>query len=109
MMADFVELLQAFTANKVRFLIVGAYALALHGLPRFTRDLDVWVDPTPENATRVMAALRQFGAPMSGLAETDFAGPGTVFQMGVEPCRIDVLTQITGVGFEEAWESRTSG
>ena len=109
MTKDFDDLLQAFTANKVRFLVVGAYALALHGRPRLTKDLDVCVEPAPENAKRVIAALRDFGAPMSQIAEVDFAKPGAVFQIGLPPCRIDVLTQLTGVGFPEAWEDRQIG
>ncbi len=109
MTADFVDLLQAFAANDVRFLIIGAYALAYHGRPRTTGDLDVWVEPEPENAKKVMAALREFGAPMRDLAEEDFARPGMVFQVGLVPCRVDVLTQITGVTFPEAWQTRTEG
>jgi hypothetical protein len=103
---DFVDLLRAFIAADVRFLVVGAYALALHGRPRATGDLDVWVDATPENAARVMRALREFGAPMDQISETDFAAPGVVYQMGVPPGRIDVLTTLTGIGFAEAWPDR---
>jgi hypothetical protein len=103
---DFVDLLRAFIAADVRFLIVGAYALALHGRPRATGDLDVWVDATPDNATRVMRALRDFGAPADALSESDFAVPGTVYQIGVPPGRIDILTQLTGIAFDEAWPDR---
>ena len=73
---DFVDLLRAFVAADVRFLIVGAYALAVHGRPRSTGDLDVWVDPTPENAARVMRALAAFGAPLTDISEADFAREG---------------------------------
>src|SRR5690349_8681577 len=98
-MKYFVDLLDAFSANRVRFLIVGAYALAFHGRPHLTVDLDVWVEPTPENAKSVMTALRDFSVTIPGLKEGDFAEPGIILQMGVEPCRIDVITEITGVGF----------
>ncbi|MGE0395000.1 MAG: hypothetical protein AB7I25_05770 [Vicinamibacterales bacterium] len=106
MSQDFVDLLRAFIAADVRFLIVGAYALALHGRPRATGDLDVWVDATPENARRVMHALAEFGAPMSELAEADFSKPGVVYQIGLPPFRIDVLTELTGLAFEDAWPHR---
>ena len=103
---DFVDLLRAFVAHDVRFLVVGAYALALHGRPRATGDLDIWVEATPDNAARVMAALAAFGAPMSDIAETDFATPGVVYQIGVPPGRIDILTDLTGITFAEAWPGR---
>jgi hypothetical protein len=103
---DFVDLLRAFVAHDVRFLIVGAYALALHGRPRATGDLDVWVDAAPDNAPRVMAALAAFGAPMDRIDEGDFARPGVVYQLGVAPGRIDILTKLTGLTFDEAWPGR---
>jgi hypothetical protein len=104
---DFLDLLRAFIDRNVRFLIVGAYALAVHGRPRATGDLDVWVDATPENAAKVMAALEQFGAPTAQVSAEDFSRPGKVFQMGLPPVRIDVLTELTGLTFSEAWSSRT--
>lgn len=103
---DFVDLLRAFAAADVRYLIVGAYALAVHGRARATGDLDVWVDATPENAARVMRALEDFGAPLADIRETDFARPGIVYQMGVPPGRIDLLTELTGVTFADAWPNR---
>ena len=103
---DFVDLLQAFVAHDVRFLIVGAYALALHGRPRATGDLDVWVDPTPDNAPRVMRALAAFGAPLGDISEADLSRPGVVVQLGVAPGRVDILTDLTGLTFEEAWPDR---
>lgn len=103
---DFVELLQAFVAADVRFLIVGAYALAIHGRPRATGDLDVWVDPTPDNAARVVRALTEFGAPLKDISEADLSRPGIVYQLGVSPVRIDILTDLTGLTFEEAWRER---
>jgi hypothetical protein len=102
MNADFVDLLRAFVAADVRFLIVGAYALALHGRPRATGDLDVWVEATPENAARVMRALAAFGAPTAEISESDFAREGVVYQIGVPPGRIDILTKLTGLTFSEA-------
>lgn len=80
---DFVDLLRAFIAADVRFLIVGAYALALHGRPRATGDLDVWIDATPENAGRVMRALADFGAPLAAISAFDFARAGIIYQLGV--------------------------
>jgi len=103
---DFVDLLRTFVDHNVRFLIVGAYALALHGRPRATGDLDVWVDATPENAARVVRALASFGAPMDQVSEADFSSPGAVFQMGVAPGRIDILTALTGLSFQDAWPGR---
>jgi hypothetical protein len=103
---DFVDLLRAFTAADVRFLVVGAYALAVHGRPRATGDLDVWVEATPGNAARVMRALREFGAPLQEISEADLASPGVVYQIGVPPGRIDILTTLTGLTFADAWTGR---
>ena len=82
---DFLDLLRAFIDHNVRFLIVGAYALAVHGRPRATGALDVWVDATPDNAAKVMSALEQFGAPTGQVSAEDFSRPGSVFQMGLPP------------------------
>jgi hypothetical protein len=103
---DFVDLLRAFVAHDVQFLIVGAYALALHGRPRATGDLDVWVNATPDNAQRIVRALAAFGAPMDQVSEADFSSPGVVLQLGIAPGRIDILTALTGLAFEEAWPGR---
>ena len=103
---DFVEMLAALSAAGVEFLVVGAYALAAHGLPRATGDIDVWVRPTRENADRVMQAIRTFGAPLFDLTIDDLLRSDTVFQIGVVPTRIDILTGISGVVFEEAWPNR---
>jgi hypothetical protein len=103
---DFLDLLRAFIDRNVRFLIVGAYALAVHGRPRATGDLEVWVDPTPGNAAKVMQALEQFGAPLGQVTVDDFSRPGIVFQMGLPPVRIDVLTELSGLTFAEAWPGR---
>lgn len=103
---DFRDLLAEFNARQVEFILVGAHALAAHGHVRATQDLDVWVRPSPENAKRVIQALRTFGAPLHDLTEKDLSTPGVVFQIGVEPIRIDILTAIDGVGFDEAWGDR---
>lgn len=103
---DFRDLLLALSDAEVRFLIVGAYAVSAHAEPRATGDLDVWVEPSPVNAARAYAALREFGAPLRDLSEPDLARPGVVFQIGLPPRRIDILTSITGVEFEEAWRDR---
>lgn len=106
---DFVDLLRAFAAADVRFLIVGAYALAHHGRPRATGDLDVWIEATPANAARVIRALTAFGAPLHEVTEQDFARPGVVFQIGLPPGRIDIVTELTGLSFAEAWPDRDAG
>ncbi|MGH7462366.1 MAG: hypothetical protein ACREMA_15245 [Longimicrobiales bacterium] len=103
---DFRDLLSEFNAHGVEYLIVGAYAMAAHGRVRATGDLDVWVRPEAANAKRVIAALASFGAPLSDLQEIDLVHAGTVFQIGVAPLRIDVLTGIDGVEFGEAWAER---
>jgi hypothetical protein len=103
---DFRDLLAEFNARHVEFLLVGAHALAAHGHVRATQDLDIWVRPIVENAKQVIEALRAFGAPLHDLTEKDLATPGVIFQIGVEPIRIDVLTTIDGVQFDEAWEAR---
>lgn len=105
---DFRDLLAEFNAHDVEYIVVGAHALAAHGHVRATKDLDIWVRPSAENAPKVLAALRAFGAPLHDLSETDLASPGTVFQIGVAPVRIDVITEIDGVDFEPAWSRRLS-
>lgn len=102
---DFAEMLSALSETGAEFLVVGAYAMAAHGSPRATGDLDIWVRPTVENARRVWAALESFGAPLSQLTQIDLQQAGNVFQIGVAPYRIDVLTRITGVEFDDAWRS----
>ena len=103
---DFRDLLRAFAESGVRYLIVGAYAVTYYTEPRFTKDLDVWVDPTPENAKRVWKALAAFGAPMENLAITDICNPDLVFQVGVAPNRIDVMMGMEGLTFAAAWRRR---
>lgn len=111
MIADFHDLLAALTDTGVRFLVVGAHALAAHGVPRMTGDLDIWVEPTETNAALVWAALAQFGAPLDSLSiqQSDFVQTDQVVQLGLPPYRLDLLTSISGVGFDEAWEGRLTG
>jgi hypothetical protein len=105
---DFIDFLVALLAADARFLVVGAHALAVHGLPRATGDIDVWIDRTPENAARVWRALADFGAPVAtlGVTMSDLEAPNMVIQIGLPPRRIDVLTDVTGLQFEDAWASR---
>jgi len=103
---DFVEMLSALNATGTDFLVVGAHVVAAHGHPRATGDLDIWVRSTTENAQRVLKALGEFGAPLSNLSLEDLSHPNTVFQIGVSPCRINILTSITGVHFENAWRNK---
>jgi hypothetical protein len=102
---DFNEFIGSLNAHGVEFLIVGAYALALHGSPRFTGDLDVLVRPTPANAERLLAAIAAFGFPVHSLRPDDLLNPRRILQMGVEPVQIHVMTAITGVTWDEAWQS----
>ena len=105
---DFRDVLVQFADAGVEFVVVGAYALAFHGAPRASGDIDLFVRPSLDNARRVHEALVRFGAPLaaSGVAADDFARPGIVYQIGLPPRRIDVMTQISGVTFCEVWESR---
>ena len=107
---DWTDLLFALLDAEVRFLVVGAHAMGVHGVPRATRDLDVWVEPSPENAKRVWRALGAFGVPLEALRleQNDFADRSTVVQFGVPPVRVDVLTDISGVpDFTAAWVARS--
>jgi len=108
MKSEWTDLLSAFSDEGVEYLIVGALALSRHGVTRATGDLDIWIRASDENADRVFRALARFGAPLAGMNPGDLAQPGVVFQIGVAPLRIDVLTSVTGVEFEEAWNARQS-
>jgi hypothetical protein len=103
---DFAEILSELTAAGAEFIVVGAFAVAAHGNPRATGDIDIWVQPTRDNAARVLHALRAFGAPLFGLSIEDLTDEQTVFQIGVAPVRIDILAGIDGVTWEEAWPRR---
>jgi hypothetical protein len=103
---NFVEMLRELSATEADFLIVGGHALSVHGYVRATMDFDIWVRPTPENASRVYQAVVRFGAPLHGLTVDDLTTPGLIYQIGVKPERIDILTTLSGVDFETAWERR---
>jgi len=106
MSPDFSELLRVFNACNVDYLVVGAHALATYGYVRATKDLDVWIRADRENAERVITALLTFGAPLNDLTADDLSQSGTIFQIGLPPLRIDILTNIDGVDFAEAWPDR---
>ena len=103
---DFSDLLATFNAHAVEYLVVGAHALAAHGHVRATKDMDVWVRPSADNAPRILRALAAFGAPLHDLSERDLVEPGLIFQIGVAPVRIDIITEIDGVDFVDAWIDR---
>jgi hypothetical protein len=106
MNSDFEELLSIFNENSVRYLIVGGHAVMLYTEPRYTNDLDVWIDATAENGERVYRSLLQFGAPLAGLTAKDFAEEGSFYQMGIPPVRVDILMSLDGVTFAEVWPNR---
>jgi hypothetical protein len=106
---DWKEFLKLLTSQNVEYLIVGAHALAHHGIPRYTRDIDVFVRVTADNARKLERVLQQFGFASLGIAARDFLNPGMILQLGVEPYRIDILTSLTGLDFEEAWADRVAG
>jgi len=103
---DYRDMLFALKSAEADFLIIGTYALGVHGLVRATKDIDIWVRPTAENAERVWKALLKFGAPLQGVAKEEFATPGIILQIGVAPIRIDITTKIDGVDFESSWQNR---
>ena len=103
---DFRDLLRVFNEEKVRYLIVGGYALIKHSEPRYTKGLDLWVSPDQENAERVFQALSRYGAPVSSMSPGDFTRVGYFFTMGLAPNRIDILFDLTGLSFENAWARR---
>jgi hypothetical protein len=107
MSPDFIDIIRALSGADARFIIVGAYAVNLYVDPRATGDLDIWVEPSVENAEKVLRALKEFGAPLTGISQSDFAKPGVTFQIGIAPLRIDILTEISGVQFDEAWRDRS--
>ena len=106
---DFEELFACLNARGVKYLVVGAYAVAFHAKPRYTKDLDILVETTRENAQRLLEALADFGLGGLKLTAEDFVRPDQVIQVGVVPNRVDFITSISGVGFEEAWAGRVSG
>ncbi len=100
---DYRDMLQVLVDEKVKFLLVGAYALAAHGYPRATMDIDIWVMPASDNADAVMRAIRRFGAPLHHLTKADLETDGTVFQIGVAPRRIDIMTAASGLRFDQTF------
>ena len=106
MNSDFEELLSIFNENGVKYLVVGGHAVMLYTEPRYTKDLDVWIDATAENGERVYRSLLAFGAPLAGLTAKDFSEEGSFYQMGIPPVRVDILMSIDGVSFAEAWPNR---
>jgi predicted nucleotidyltransferase len=105
---DYKEMLQCLLEEKVRFLLVGAYAVAVHGFPRATKDIDFFVWATPDNAANLMRALTKFGAPLHDISAADLSSEGVVFQIGNSPRRIDIITNISGVKFEHAYANKTT-
>ena len=105
---DYRDMLHALSDEKVRFILVGAYALAAHGYPRATMDIDIWVMPSPQNADAVLRALRRFGAPLHNLTKEDLQKDETIFQIGVAPRRIDIITAASGLQFEETYRGSIS-
>jgi len=104
--SDYRDILSAFIAERVEFLLVGAYALAVHGLPRSTGDIDLWVNASHDNAGRVIRSLERFGAPLDQISVDEFVVPDSIVQIGVAPRRIDVMTSLDGLSFDTSWARR---
>lgn len=104
--SDFTALLKLFSDKRVRYLIIGGYAVIQYAEPRYTKDLDVWISTDMANAASVYRALKEFGAPLAELTKEDFSEEGYFYQMGVPPMRVDILMGIPGIEFEEAWDKR---
>ena len=103
---DFREFIELLIKHNAEYLIVGGYAVGIHGHPRYTGDLDIWLNPSPHNAELILKAVNEFGFSSYGLMQTDFTKPGNVVQLGYPPLRIDLLTEIDGVTFEECFLNR---
>jgi hypothetical protein len=103
---DFREFIELLIKNKAEYLIVGGYAVGIHGHPRYTGDLDIWLNTTPENAEKILQSVNQFGFSSFKLSKEDFIKPGNVIQLGYPPLRIDLLTEIDGVTFQECYKNR---
>ena len=108
MNSDFKELLKIFAERKVKYLIIGGYAVAKHAEPRYTKDLDIWIGNSGENAERVYQSLKEFSAPLTDITAEDFTIPTLVFQIGIEPSRIDILMGLKELDFEECWTRRAT-
>jgi len=106
--SDFSDMLSALNGSGCDYLLVGAYAVAIHAVPRFTSDIDFWVRPSPDNAKRVMAALKAYGAPLFDLCEADLVRRGLIFQIGADPNCIHLMTSVSGLEFSSAWTRRVT-
>ncbi|MCS7152103.1 MAG: nucleotidyltransferase [Endomicrobia bacterium] len=104
--SDYRELLNVLKKYKVRYLVVGAYAVIYYTEPRYTKDIDIWVKPDIKNAVRLYNALKEFGAPLRGIRVEDFTNPNLIYQIGVEPVRVDIIMSLPGVSFDTAWKRR---
>ncbi|MEZ4754469.1 MAG: DUF6036 family nucleotidyltransferase [Bdellovibrionota bacterium] len=107
MNSDFKDILLCLNQHKVRYLIVGGYAVMKYAEPRYTKDIDIWVEPSLNNSKKVYKALDDYGAPVDNLAAEDFAKAGVIYIMGVPPVRVDIITRISGVTFATAWKNKT--
>ncbi|MCM8779049.1 MAG: nucleotidyltransferase [Candidatus Omnitrophica bacterium] len=105
--SDYRELLKTLNRHRVRYLVVGAYAVIYYTEPRYTKDLDIWIEPKRENAQKVYKALKEFGAPLKGIRVDDFTNRKLVYQIGVEPVRVDIIMGIPNLKFDLAWKQRT--
>lgn len=104
---DYRDMLRILSENDARFLLVGAYAMSVYGFPRATGDFDIWVEATPENSKKIYASIGEFGGSRIEISELTFSEEGIIFQIGVVPRRIDIITSIDGVRFQDAYENRT--
>src|SRR5579872_5819577 len=104
--SDFRDLLRSFNGAGVRYLVVGGYAVMVHAEPRYTKDLDLWIEPTEPNAQLMIGALKEFGAPTSDVVPSDFTEPEVFFQIGIDPVRADIMTSVLGLDFEPAWKKK---
>lgn len=103
---DYKDLFRILNEYKVRYVVVGAYAVMYYTEPRYTKDVDIWVEPTPPNAKKVWQALAKFGAPLKGVTIDNFCNPHLVYQIGIEPNRIDIMMGVPGLEFQQAWKNR---
>lgn len=108
MNSDFKELLQILHERSVEYMIAGGYAVIHHAQPRYTKDIDIWLNPSEENAARLMLVFREFGIPLIDIEQSHFAVKKTQFSIGLPPCQLDFLTSIPGLEFEDAWKEHVS-
>jgi predicted nucleotidyltransferase len=105
--SDYKDLLKILNKHKVKYLIVGAYAVIYYTEPRYTKDIDIWIEPTIGNAKKAYESLREFGAPLKNISQKDFANKNLIYQIGLEPVRIDIIMSIPGLGFNKAWQHKS--